>query len=80
MTRIEITEKLNEIFQDVFDDESLQISDELTSNDIEDWDSLRQISILSAVEDEFNIKMAISDTRNLKNIGALVDLIEARIA
>ena len=50
----------------------------MSSKDIEDWDSLHQISILVAAEDEFDIKLAISDTRNLKNIGSLVDLIIQR--
>lgn len=75
MDRQEVLEKLQEIFRDVFDDDELQLTAETSSKDIEEWDSLHQISILAAAEDEFNIKLAISDTRKLENIGALVDLI-----
>ena len=78
MERQEILKKLEKIFRDVFDDDLLGLSEEMSSKDIEDWDSLHQISILVAAEDEFDIKLAISDTRNLKNIGSLVDLIIQR--
>ena len=78
MSRQEIMKKLEEIFRDVFDEDSLEISEEMTSNDIDDWDSLHQISVLVAVEDEFDIKLAISDMRNLENVGDLVNLIIKR--
>lgn len=78
MNRQEILEKLQEIFRDVFDDDGLLLAETMSSKDIEEWDSLHQISILAAAEDEFNIKLAISDTRKLENISALVDLILQR--
>ena len=40
MTHEAIMEKLNEIFQDIFDDDTLVITENTTANDIEDWDSL----------------------------------------
>lgn len=78
MDRQEILKKLEEIFKDVFDNDSLVLTENMMSNDIEEWDSLHQISILVAAEDEFDIKLAISDTQHLENIGALVDLIVQR--
>ena len=79
MNRQDILLKLEVIFQDVFDDDSIALNEQMTSSSIEGWDSLSQISILSAVADEFDLQLAISDTRNLKNIGALVDLIEQKM-
>lgn len=78
MDKQEILEKLEEIFRDIFDDDALVLREDMTSEDIEDWDSLHQIGILSAAEDAFGIRLAISDTRRLQNIGALVSLIEER--
>ena len=46
MTRKEIMDKVNEIFRDVFDDDSLVIVDSTNSDDIEDWDSLEHISLI----------------------------------
>ena len=79
MNREEILKELEEIFQDIFDDDTIELTENMSAADIEDWDSLRQISILAAAEDVFRIQLAISDTRNLKNIGDLVDIIAKKL-
>ena len=53
MTRQEIFQKLNEIFSDVFDEE-IVVTDETTSADIEDWDSLTHITLIAEVESAFS--------------------------
>lgn len=75
MGRQEIFEKLNEIFRDVFDDDTIVVTDETTSNDIEDWDSLTHITLISEVEDEFDMKFAMKDVVGMKNVGEMVDII-----
>ena len=65
MSREEIYEKLNEVFQDVFDDEEITVNDATTANDIEDWDSLEQINLLTAIEKRFRIKFKLADVRGL---------------
>ena len=52
MTRQEIFEKLNEVFSDVFDEE-ITVTAETTADDIEEWDSLTHITLISEVEDTF---------------------------
>ena len=44
MTRETVYERLNEVFQDVFDDETITVQDNTTADDIEDWDSLEHIN------------------------------------
>ena len=75
MTHEAIMEKLNEIFQDIFDDDTLVITENTTANDIEDWDSLEQINLLTAIEKKFNIKFKLADVRGLKDVGDLLDLV-----
>ena len=75
MNRTEIYEKLTAIFRDVFDDESIAINDRTTAADIEDWDSLTHIVLLSTVEDEFGIRFDMKAVQGLKDVGAMVDLI-----
>ena len=75
MSRTEIYEKLTEVFRDVFDDEELSIHDETTAADIEDWDSLTHITLLSAAEDEFGVRFDMKAVHGLKNVGEMVDLI-----
>ena len=55
MTKAEVTKKLQEIFRDVFDDDSIVLFDEMTSNDVEDWDSLSHINLISDIEANFGI-------------------------
>ena len=74
MTRQEIYDKLNEVFSDVFDEE-ITVSDTTTAADIEDWDSLTHITLISEVEDAFGIKMSMKDVLSLKNVGEMVDII-----
>lgn len=79
MNREEVFEKLNEVFRDVFDDESIVVTDTTTANDIEDWDSLEHINLIVAIENKFNIKFKMSEVTGLKNVGEMVDVIIGRI-
>ncbi|MBP3735680.1 MAG: acyl carrier protein [Lachnospiraceae bacterium] len=79
MTRAEIFEKLNEVFRDVFDDETIVVKDETTADDIEDWDSLEHINLIASVEQEFDIKFTMGQVVTMKNVGDMADLIEAAL-
>ncbi|MGN0651825.1 MAG: acyl carrier protein [Gemmiger sp.] len=76
MTEQEILEAVQEIFRDNFDDDTLIITRDTCSDDIEDWDSLEQINLLTAIEKKFNIKFKLADVRNLKDVGDLLDLVK----
>lgn len=79
MERTLVKEKLTEIFRDVFDDETIEISNETTAADIEDWDSLTHITLISEIEDGFGVKFSMKDVLLLKNVGEMMDLL-AKIA
>lgn len=79
MTREAIYEKLNEVFQDIFDDETITVCDATTADDIEDWDSLEHINLVVAVEKKFGIKFNMGEVNEFKNVGEMVDIIEKRI-
>ena len=79
MERALVKEKLTEIFRDVFDDETIEIHDETTAADIEDWDSLTHITLISEIEDCFGVKFSMKDVLLLKNVGEMMDLL-AKIA
>ena len=79
MSREEVFKRLNEVFRDVFDDETITVVDETTAADIEDWDSLSHIMLLSAVEEEFGIKFDMKAVQGLKDVGAMVDLILSQL-
>ena len=75
MSREQLYVKLNEIFREVFDDQSIIVSDMTTANDIERWDSLMHIQLIAAIQDEFTIEFGVEEAANFKNVGELVDLI-----
>ncbi len=79
MTREEVYEQLNEVFRDVFDDESITVNDATTSDDIEEWDSLEHINLIAAVEQEFGMRFSMGQVVSMKNVGEMVDIILSQI-
>lgn len=75
MTREEVYERLTKVFRDVFDDETITLTDETTANDIEDWDSFEHINLVVAVQDEFSFKIPMGKVVSMQNVGEMVDLI-----
>jgi len=78
MTRQEIFEKLNEIFSDVFD-EDITVTPETTAADVADWDSLTHITLISEVEDTFDMKFSMKDVLGMRNVGEMADIIAKNI-
>ena len=79
MTRAEVFTKLNEVFRDVFDDETICVNENTTSADIEDWDSLEHINLLAAVEQEFGMKFNMGQVVSMKNVGEMADIIMSQV-
>ena len=75
MEKEEVYTKLNEVFQDVFDDETILIDNNTTAEDIEDWDSLAHIALITAIQQEFGIKFTMQEVLELKNVGQIAELI-----
>lgn len=73
-----IQERLNEVFRDVFDDDSICVNENTTSNDIEDWDSLEHITLIAAVEDEFKMRFKMKEVSGMKNVGEMMAIISER--
>lgn len=68
-------EELQEIFRDVFDDENLEINENTTAEDIEDWDSLMHIQLMVAISKKFGVKFATQEIAHLENVGGIAKLI-----
>lgn len=80
MTREEIFSKLNEVFQDIFDDDTITVHDQTTAADIEDWDSLEHINLIVAIEKKFGMRFSMGEVTGLKNVGEMADVIQKRLA
>ena len=79
MSREEIYEQLNEVFRDVFDDDTIEVNDQTNSRDIEDWDSLEHINLIAAIETQFGMKFTMGQVVTMKNVGEMVDIISSQI-
>lgn len=76
MERTEIFKKLNEIFEDVLDlDETPNLTDGTTANDIEEWDSLSQIQLVVAIEKSFGVKFTAKEIIGWQNVGEMINTI-----
>ena len=78
MEKEEITVKLKPVFQKVLDENDIAITRETTAQDIEGWDSLRHVQLISAVETAFGIKFKLREVMGMKNVGDLIDLIHTK--
>jgi acyl carrier protein len=79
MDEAQIYSKLTQIFEDVFDDDSIQVTAALTAKDVDGWDSLTHIRLILTIEKAFKVKFSTSEIGKLENVGDLVSLIKARI-
>ena len=79
MEEKEIYEALDEVFEEVFDDESIHVKPETTADDIEDWDSLEHINLVVAIENRFGIKFKMNEVTSMKNVGEMVEIIKERM-
>ena len=78
MTREQVFERMNLVFRDVFDDDSIVVTGTTTADDIEDWDSLEHINLIVALEEEFGMKFNMGEVTGMKNVGEAADIILAR--
>lgn len=79
MTDALVRSRLERIFQDVFDDDSLVLRPDMTATDVDGWDSLEHINLIIAVEREFKVKFATAEIVGLKNVGEFEALLERKL-
>ena len=74
-----IIEPLNEIFCEVFDDDDIELTPEMTADDVDGWDSLSHVNLIVTIETRFKIKFTQKELLTFKNVGDLMASIESKI-
>ena len=78
MTVQEAMERLTPVFRDVFDDESIELSEEMTAADIEEWDSVEYFNLISEIERVFGMRFTMREVSGMRNVGELAEIVAAR--
>jgi acyl carrier protein len=72
--------RLTPIFEDVFDEDDMEVSPTLTANEVEGWDSLSHIRLIIAIEKEFGIRFRTTEVNSFRDVGELVELLKGKLA
>jgi len=75
-----ILEELQPIFRDILDQPDLVLTRESNAHNVEDWDSLAHINLVTAIEKHYKIKFALGELSELENVGDMVDLIKEKLS
>ena len=75
MEKNQILEEVQEIFREVLDNEDIELNNESTADDIDEWDSLTHIQLIVAIEKHFKIKFTSKEILSWQTVGQLVDCI-----
>ncbi|MBT6601547.1 MAG: acyl carrier protein [Nitrospina sp.] len=79
MERADLIDRITSIFREVFDDDSLVLSPEMSADDIDDWDSLSHIRLIVSHEKEFGVKFKTTEIGDIRNVGGFIDLLKSKL-
>ena len=80
MERNEILAKLTPIFRTAFNDDTIELDEDMTTDDFDNWDSVTQMILVSMVEKEFDIVFKLREVGVLDSVEAFIDRIEGKLA
>ena len=78
MQRVEIVEKLQSILISVLKLDSVIINDDLSAANVDGWDSLTHMVIITEIEKRFEVQFKIRELNKLTNMGNLIALIASK--
>jgi len=79
MVRSEVLGNVRQIVISVLNHERFEMRDDLTAADVDGWDSLTHMTIITAIEEAFNIRFKLKELNKLKNMGSLIELIQSKL-
>ena len=79
MEKERVLNEVENIFRDILDEESLNLTRETTANDVDGWDSLTHIQLIVSIEKHFKVKFSSKEILSWKNVGELLDSLIVKI-
>jgi acyl carrier protein len=80
MTEASILERLTPVLREVFDNDELVATAELTARQVPGWDSLGHVRLFVEIERAFGMRFSATEIGSLKNVGQLAQLIARKAA
>ena len=75
MNKEEILSGIAKLIRQLFNDDTLLISSETSSADVDGWDSFEHINLLVSIEYTFHVRFDMTEVMKAKNVGELADLV-----
>ena len=70
--------RVEEVFQELFEDDDLHIGPGTTAQNVDGWDSVMHVNLMLKLEKVFGIRFSSAEVSSLKNVGELTELIDSR--
>ncbi len=71
--------QVNKVFKAVFEDSGLEINQNTSAKDIDNWNSLNHVILIAELEKEFNITFELDEMILFKNVGDIINAIQSKI-
>ena len=80
MTNEEILTTVENIIRDVLEVPGLQVTSDTSAADVDEWDSMTHIQLITAIEAQYKLRFALGELQALKNVGDMVALIQKKLS
>lgn len=74
-----VLSEVNKVFRSVFQNEQLEVNETTTANDVEAWDSLTHLTLISEIQKHFNVKFKITEIMKFKNVGDMCNVLRTKM-
>jgi|ETNmetMinimDraft_28_1059901.scaffolds.fasta_scaffold41359_2 acyl carrier protein len=79
LENLSVYKKMHLIFLEVFERSTINLKTETTPVDIAEWDSLRNVTLMTAIEERFQVEFTIEELSSLENVGNLAEVLESKV-
>ena len=79
MERQEVLEEVQDVFCDVLGNDDIVLTESTSSQDVDEWTSLAQAQILTAIENKMSMRFSLKEIMSIKTVGDIVDAIVNKV-
>jgi acyl carrier protein len=72
-----VNQRLTQVLCDVLDLHPARVGRDLMREEVDQWDSLNHLKVVTAVEEAFDLKLTMQEIESVDGIARLIDLLEA---